>query len=93
MEWESPWGKGFPGWHIECSAMSLHFLKDHLDIHCGGIDHINIHHTNEIAQSEAATNQKFFNYWLHGALLNISDSEKMAKSEGNMRLFFVQALK
>lgn len=86
MEWESPWGKGFPGWHIECSAMSLHFLKDHLDIHCGGIDHINIHHTNEIAQSEAATGEKFFNYWLHGALLNISDSEKMAKSDGNILL-------
>jgi cysteinyl-tRNA synthetase len=86
MEWESPWGKGFPGWHIECSAMSLHFLKDHLDIHCGGIDHINIHHTNEIAQSEAATGETFFNYWLHGALLNISDSEKMAKSDGNILL-------
>ncbi len=84
MEWESPWGIGFPGWHIECSAMSLHFLKDHLDIHCGGIDHINIHHTNEIAQSEAATGKSFFNYWLHGAMLNIGDDEKMAKSEGNI---------
>lgn len=86
MEWEAPWGKGFPGWHIECSAMSLHFLKDHLDIHCGGVDHINIHHTNEIAQSEAATGQKFFNYWLHGAMLQISDTEKMAKSDGNILL-------
>ena len=83
MEWESPWGKGFPGWHIECSAMSLHFLKDHLDIHCGGVDHINIHHTNEIAQSEAATGEKFFNYWLHSALLNISGTEKMSKSSGD----------
>jgi cysteinyl-tRNA synthetase len=55
MEWASPWGKGFPGWHIECSAMSLKYLKNNLDIHCGGIDHINVHHTNEIAQSEAAT--------------------------------------
>ena len=52
MEWESPWGKGFPGWHIECSAMAMHFLGETLDIHCGGIDHIPVHHTNEIAQSE-----------------------------------------
>lgn len=83
MEWASPWGIGFPGWHIECSAMSLKYLKDELDIHCGGIDHINIHHTNEIAQSEAATGQKFFNYWLHGAFLNIPGGKKMAKSAGN----------
>jgi len=83
MEWESPWGKGFPGWHIECSAMSLALLKDQLDIHCGGIDHVNIHHTNEIAQSEAATGKKFFNYWLHGAFLNIAGGKKMAKSEDN----------
>jgi cysteinyl-tRNA synthetase len=83
MEWESPWGKGFPGWHIECSAMSLHFLKDHLDIHCGGVDLINIHHTNEIAQSEAATGQKFFNYWLHGAFINTSEGDKMSKSSGD----------
>ncbi len=84
MEWESPWGKGFPGWHIECSAMSLHFLKHHLDIHCGAVDHINIHHTNEIAQSEAATGEAFFNYWLHGAFLNIGENEKMSKSSGNL---------
>lgn len=83
MEWESPWGIGFPGWHIECSAMSLKYLNDQLDIHCGGVDHINIHHTNEIAQSEAATGQKFFNYWMHGAFLNIKGGKKMAKSEGN----------
>ncbi len=83
MEWDSPWGTGFPGWHIECSAMSLHFLKDHLDIHCGAVDHINIHHTNEIAQSEAATGKKFFNYWLHGEFLNIGENEKMSKSTGN----------
>jgi len=70
MEWDSPWGAGFPGWHIECSAMSMKFLGDLLDIHCGGIDHISVHHTNEIAQSEAATGKKFFNYWLHGAFLN-----------------------
>jgi len=83
MEWESPWGKGFPGWHIECSAMSLKYLSGELDIHCGGIDHINIHHTNEIAQSEAATGKKFFNYWLHGAFLNIAGGKKMAKSAAN----------
>lgn len=83
MEWTSPWGKGFPGWHIECSAMSMKYLGDNLDIHCGGIDHINIHHTNEIAQSEAATGKQFFNYWLHGAFLNIAGGKKMAKSEGN----------
>jgi len=83
MEWESPWGVGFPGWHIECSAMSLKFLGSQLDIHCGGIDHINIHHTNEIAQSEAATGQPFFHYWLHGAFLNIKGGKKMAKSEDN----------
>jgi cysteinyl-tRNA synthetase len=83
MEWDSPWGIGFPGWHIECSAMSLKYLSKQLDIHCGGIDHINIHHTNEIAQSEAATGKKFFNYWLHGAFLNISGGKKMAKSDDN----------
>ncbi len=83
MEWDSPWGIGFPGWHIECSAMSLKYLGEELDIHCGGIDHINIHHTNEIAQSEAATGKKFFNYWLHGAFLNIKGGKKMAKSEDN----------
>lgn len=83
MEWDSPWGVGFPGWHLECSAMSLANLPGHLDIHCGGIDHLNIHHTNEIAQSEAATGQRFFNYWLHGAFLNIAGGKKMAKSAGN----------
>jgi cysteinyl-tRNA synthetase len=83
MEWSSPWGIGFPGWHIECSAMSLKYLKPSLDIHCGGVDHINIHHTNEIAQSEAATGQPFFRYWLHGAFLNIAGGKKMAKSATN----------
>ncbi len=82
MEWESPWGIGFPGWHIECSAMSMEELGDQLDIHCGGIDHINVHHTNEIAQSEAATGKKFFNYWMHNAFLNIAGGKKMAKSTG-----------
>ena len=83
MEWDSPWGVGFPGWHIECSAMSMKFLGDQLDIHCGGVDHIDVHHTNEIAQSEAATGKKFFNTWMHGAFLIISGGKKMAKSEGN----------
>jgi cysteinyl-tRNA synthetase len=83
MEWKSPWGIGFPGWHIECSAMSMKYLKPLLDIHCGGTDHIDVHHTNEIAQSEAATGQPFFNFWMHGAFLIISGGKKMAKSEGN----------
>ncbi|PKL72661.1 cysteine--tRNA ligase [Candidatus Kuenenbacteria bacterium HGW-Kuenenbacteria-1] len=83
MEWNSTWGIGFPGWHIECSAMSLKLLGDQLDIHCGGMDHINIHHTNEIAQSEVATGKKFFNYWIHGAFLNIAEGKKMAKSKEN----------
>jgi len=83
MEWDSPWGVGFPGWHIECSAMSMKFLADNLDIHCGGADHIDVHHTNEIAQSEAATGRKFFNFWMHGAFLNIQGGKKMAKSAEN----------
>lgn len=83
MEWSSPWGIGFPGWHIECSAMSMKYLGKYLDIHCGGVDHINIHHTNEIAQSEAATGKPFFNFWIHGEFLNIASGDKMAKSEGN----------
>jgi len=83
MEWKSPWGVGFPGWHLECSVMSMKGLGAQLDIHCGGVDHINIHHTNEIAQSEAATGKKFFNYWVHGEFLNISGGKKMAKSKEN----------
>lgn len=83
MEWESPWGIGFPGWHVECSAMSKAVLGDQLDIHCGGIDHIDVHHTNEIAQSEAAYEKPFFNYWMHGAFLNIQGGKKMAKSDDN----------
>jgi cysteinyl-tRNA synthetase len=83
MEWNSPWGRGFPGWHIECSAMSMKFLGEQLDIHCGGTDHIDVHHTNEIAQSEAATGKRFFNFWMHGAFLMIAGGKKMAKSEGN----------
>ena len=82
MEWDSPWGKGFPGWHIECSAMSMKYLGDTLDIHTGGIEHIPIHHTNEIAQSEAATGKRFCNVWLHSNHI-IVEGEKIAKSLGN----------
>lgn len=82
MIWDSPWGKGYPGWHLECSAMSMKYLGKHFDIHCGGIDHINIHHTNEIAQSEAATGEKWVNYWLHGEFL-VMNKAKMSKSAGN----------
>jgi cysteinyl-tRNA synthetase len=79
MEWKSPWGVGFPGWHIECSAMSQKYLGETFDIHCGGVDHIPIHHTNEIAQAEACTGKKFVNYWLHGEFL-IEEKGKMSKS-------------
>lgn len=82
MKWDSPWGQGYPGWHIECSAMSMKYLGNHFDIHTGGIDHIPVHHTNEIAQSEAATGKKWVNYWLHGEFLVI-DKGKMAKSGEN----------
>lgn len=82
MEWDSPWGKGFPGWHLECSAIAMNYLGDTLDIHAGGIDHIPVHHTNEIAQSESATGKPFANYWLHASFLNI-DGAKIAKSAGN----------
>jgi cysteinyl-tRNA synthetase len=83
QEWNSPWGVGFPGWHIECSAMSMKYLGEHFDIHTGGIDHIPIHHTNEIAQSECATGKKFVNYWLHGAFLTFK-GEKVSKSKGGL---------
>lgn len=82
MGWNSPWGKGFPGWHIECSAMSRSILGEQIDIHTGGIEHIPIHHNNEIAQSEAATGKPFSRYWLHRAHLQIEGS-KIAKSQGN----------
>ncbi len=81
MMWDSPWGRGYPGWHIECSAMSMKYLGEQFDIHCGGIDHIPIHHTNEIAQSEAATGKKWVNYWMHNEFL-ILGKGKMAKSSG-----------
>lgn len=82
MEWDSPWGKGFPGWHIECSAMSMKYLGDTLDIHTGGIDHVSVHHTNEIAQSEAATGKRFANYWMHSNHVMV-EGEKISKSLGN----------
>ena len=82
MVWDSPWGKGYPGWHIECSAMSMKYLGEHFDVHCGGIDHVPVHHTNEIAQSEAATGRPWVNYWVHGEWL-LMGKEKMAKSRGN----------
>jgi len=82
MEWDSPWGKGFPGWHIECSAMAMKYLGETLDIHTGGIDHIPVHHTNEIAQSEVVTGKPFANMWLHSNHVLI-EGEKISKSLGN----------
>jgi cysteinyl-tRNA synthetase len=82
MLWDSPWGRGYPGWHIECSAMSMKYLGESIDIHCGGIDHISVHHTNEIAQSEAATGKPWVNFWLHNEFL-VLEREKMSKSLGN----------
>lgn len=83
MEWESPWGIGFPGWHIECSAMAKALLGDMIDIHCGGIDHITVHHTNEIAQSEAANGVTFSHYWMHNNFLTVEAGLKMSKSADN----------
>jgi cysteinyl-tRNA synthetase len=84
MEWDSPWGIGFPGWHIECSAMSVKYLGEQFDIHCGGVDFVNLHHTNELAQTESSTGKiPWVRYWLHGEFLNLKDGEKMAKSTGN----------
>lgn len=82
MEWPSPWGTGFPGWHIECSAMSMAYLGETLDVHTGGIDHIPVHHTNEIAQSEAATGMRFANYWMHSNHLMV-EGQKISKSLNN----------
>ena len=106
LGWESPWGRGFPGWHIECSAMVRSLLGQEIDIHTGGEDHIAVHHNNEIAQSEAASGRTFVHYWLHNAFLNVG-GEKISKSLGNgfmlidviekgfhplaLRYFFLQA--
>jgi cysteinyl-tRNA synthetase len=81
MEWPSPWGTGFPGWHIECSAMAQKYLGDFFDIHCGGEDHIPVHHTNEIAQTEARVGTRLANFWMHGYFLLANDA-KMAKAAG-----------
>lgn len=81
MEWDSPWGVGFPGWHIECTAMSAKYLGSLFDIHCGGEDHITVHHSNEMAQSEACYGTRLANYWMHGYFLQL-DAAKMAKSAG-----------
>lgn len=86
MEWDSPWGKGFPGWHVECSAMALKHGGKTLDIHCGGTDHVRVHHTNEIAQSECATGSTFVRFWVHGEFLRLQSdnaTSKMSKSTGN----------
>ncbi|MFN2283990.1 MAG: cysteine--tRNA ligase [Anaerolineae bacterium] len=82
MEWDSPWGVGFPGWHIECSAMSAKYLGPFFDIHCGGEDHITVHHPNEIAQTEACYGTRLANFWLHGYFLQINQA-RMGKSVGN----------
>lgn len=83
MEWDSPWGRGFPGWHIECSAMSAKYLGMLFDIHCGGEDHIAVHHSNEIAQTQAAHGTRLANYWLHGHFLTLDADAKMSKSSGD----------
>ena len=82
MKWDSPWGVGFPGWHIECSGMASKYLGEQFDIHCSGIDHIPVHHTNEIAQSESRFGHRWVNYWLHGEFL-VLDKGKMSKSKGS----------
>lgn len=84
MEWKSPWGVGFPGWHIECSAMAMEHLGPTIDIHCGGIDLIPVHHTNEIAQAECVTGKPFVHFWVHSAFV-LEGEEKMAKSKGNVK--------
>lgn len=82
LQWDSPWGTGYPGWHIECSAMAIEYLGESFDIHCGGIDHIPVHHTNEIAQSECATGKPFATIWMHGGFL-VESGGKMSKSKGD----------
>jgi len=83
MQWDSPWGRGFPGWHIECTAMSTHYLGSQFDIHTGGKDHIPVHHTNEIAQGYGAFGHHTANFWLHNGMLTVK-GEKMSKSLGNI---------
>jgi cysteinyl-tRNA synthetase len=81
MEWDSPWGRGFPGWHIECSAMAQKYLGDFFDIHSGGEDHLTVHHVNEISQTQARAGTRLANFWMHGYFINLND-EKMSKSKG-----------
>ena len=83
MEWDSPWGVGFPGWHAECSSMAIKYLGEHLDIHCGGSEHVKVHHTNEIAQSECYLGHEWVNYWFHTDWLVLDNNKKMSKSDGN----------
>ena len=83
MEWDSPWGVGFPGWHLECSVIARETLGDQIDIHTGGIDHIPVHHTNEIAQTESVTGKQFAQMWLHNNHIKV-DGRKMSKSLGNI---------
>ncbi len=90
MQWESPWGMGFPGWHIECSVMSRKYLGDKFDIHTGGVDHIPVHHENEIAQSEGYLGHSAVNFWVHGEFMMV-DGGKMSKSLGNV--YTVEELK
>ena len=85
VKWPSPWGDGFPGWHIECSAMAYKYLGDRFDIHTGGVDNVFPHHEDEIAQSEAAFGKQHVNYWIHAQHL-LADGAKMAKSAGNVFL-------
>ncbi len=87
MEWDSPWGVGFPGWHIECSAMATRYLGERIDIHCGGVDHVAVHHTNEIAQAEACLGHPWVRWWMHGEFLTMpkgdsGEEAKMSKSSG-----------
>lgn len=82
MGWDAPWGKGFPGWHVECTAMSTHYLGRTFDVHTGGIDNVPIHHNNEIAQAEAANEKPYVRYWLHNEHVSV-DSRRIGKSEGN----------
>jgi len=92
MQWDSPWGKGFPGWHIECTAMSTKYLGEKFDIHTGGVEHIPVHHTNEIAQAFGAFGHQSVNYWLHNGWLTF-DGEKMSKSSGKDNILITDLVK
>lgn len=87
LGWDAPWGKGFPGWHIECTAMATKYLGKSFDVHTGGIDHIAIHHNNEIAQAEAVSGKQYVQYWLHGAFISV-EGKRIGKSEGNAIMLY-----